>query len=494
MNRITYLVLGIVLLLAQVIVAEAAQVKVYVGEMNVVGAQNRDELKAALQPLLASRLSGGDLIAVASPTEADVLVTGTYVAIGSMFSLDAVVSSPARKTLARSYVQGESQAQLLSAVEKLAEKLKPELLKVTPIDKSAPVQPSRSALVVAPVPVVAVATEEIVRVPQQQQAAGKSVWKSSKLNGALVSLAATEQAADGSRELFVAESDRLYHYRLQPGELRLISENKFPVYKSILYLDTVAAGDGATDLLVTIMANEQLVSQVWRYEPKTGTLQLVADKQPYFLRGVSVAGSAKRLYAQKLGAANSFSEPIYEAEFSSGVITQKSVVKLPAGTSIYSFGQFKDKAGVLLTVALGSSGRVVVYTPEMAELWQSAEVYGESELFMEKRDSDAIGQQDDPKIYLKQRIQVLANGEVMVGKNDTYPLLGVKAGLKNGRIYGLAWNGSDLVQSWHTRSTDNYVADFVYDARSKELFQLEVVSRPNILSRGNSVVSVRKVE
>ncbi len=493
MNRVTYLVLGIVLLLAQVIVAEAAQVKVYVGEMNVVGAQNRDELKAALQPLLASRLSGGDLIAVASPNEADVLVTGTYVAIGSMFSLDAVISSPARKTLARSYVQGESQAQLLSAVEKLAEKLKPELLKVTPIDKSAPVQPSRSALVAAPVPVVAVATEEIVRIPQQQ-AAAKNVWKSSKLDGALVSLAAADQAADGGRELFVAESNRLCHYRLQAGELRLISENKFPVYKNILYLDTVPAGDGVTDLLVTIMANEQLESQVWRYDAKAGKLQLLADKQPYFLRGVSVAGSAKQLYVQKLGAANSFSEPIYVAELSNGQVRQKSVVRLPAGIPVYSFGQYKDKAGMLLTVALSSAGRVVVYTPEMAELWQSTETYGESELFMEKRDSDAIGQQEDPKIYLKQRIQVLANGEVMVSKNDMYPLLGVKAGLKNGRIYGLAWNGSDLVQSWHTRSTDNYVADFAYDARSKELFQLEVVSRPNILSRGSSVVSVRKVE
>lgn len=492
MNRVTYLVLGIVLLLAQAIVAEAAQVKVYVGEVNVVGAQNRDELKAALQPLLASRLSGAGLIAVSDAVEADLLIHGTYVAIGSMFSLDAVVSTPARKTLARSYVQGESQAQLLSAVEKLAEKLKPELLKVTPVEKSVPVQP-KAALMVAPVPVVA-AAEEIVRVPQQQQAAGKNVWKSSKLDGAMVSLAATDQATDGSRELFVAESNRLYHYRLQSGELRLISENKFPVYKNILYLDTVPAGDGATDLLVTIMANEQLESQVWRYEAKAGKLQLLADKQPYFLRGVSVAGSAKRLYAQKLGAANSFGEPIYEAALGNGVITQKSVVKLPAGMPIYSFGQFKDKAGMLLTVALSSTGRVVVYTPEMAELWQSAETYGESELFMEKRDSDAIGQQEDPKIYLKQRIQVLANGEVMVSKNDMYPLLGVKAGLKNGRIYGLAWNGSDLVQSWHTRSTDNYVSDFTYDASSKELFQLEVVSRPNILSRGSSVVSVRKVE
>ena len=103
----------------------AAPLRVFVSDMNVVGVQNRDELKATLQTLLASRLNGDTITAVASSAEADAILTGTYVVIGKVFSVDAMAKSANGRTLTRAFVQGESQDELIPAMGKLADKHRP---------------------------------------------------------------------------------------------------------------------------------------------------------------------------------------------------------------------------------------------------------------------------------------------------------------------------------------------------------------------------------
>ena len=93
MRRIT-LAISLLLSLCFTLTAFAASpLRVYVADMNVVGVQNKDELKATLQTLLASRLNGENIIAVASSAEADATLTGTYVVIGKIFSVDAMARS-----------------------------------------------------------------------------------------------------------------------------------------------------------------------------------------------------------------------------------------------------------------------------------------------------------------------------------------------------------------------------------------------------------------
>ena len=124
------MLLVVLLLLLSGVSAQAAQIRVFVADMSAVGVQNRDEMKATLQMLLSSRLNSDKVLAVGSAAEADALVSGTYVVIGKVFSVDALARTAAGKTLARAFVQGESQDELIPAVGKLAEKLTAELTRV----------------------------------------------------------------------------------------------------------------------------------------------------------------------------------------------------------------------------------------------------------------------------------------------------------------------------------------------------------------------------
>jgi hypothetical protein len=110
--------------------AVADQTKLFVAGMNAVGVQNRDEMNQTLQTMLASRLNGDGLVVVGNAAEAGVLVSGTYVVIGTVFTIDAIAKDRTGKTIARVFVQGDDQDELIPAMGALAGKLTAELHKL----------------------------------------------------------------------------------------------------------------------------------------------------------------------------------------------------------------------------------------------------------------------------------------------------------------------------------------------------------------------------
>jgi len=130
MKKITILFTILLATLCALSAFAAAPLRVFVADMNVVGVQNREELKATLQTLLASRLNSDSITAVSSAGEADAILTGTYVVIGKVFSVDAMAKAVSGKTLTRAFVQGENQDELIPALGKLADKLTADLTKL----------------------------------------------------------------------------------------------------------------------------------------------------------------------------------------------------------------------------------------------------------------------------------------------------------------------------------------------------------------------------
>ncbi len=103
--------------------AGAAMIKAYFKDFAVTGASNGDEMRKGLRTLLASRLGSALILAVDTPAEADILVSGDYVEFGTIFSVDAVARSSAGTFLARAFVQGDGKGELIPAVGKLAQDL-----------------------------------------------------------------------------------------------------------------------------------------------------------------------------------------------------------------------------------------------------------------------------------------------------------------------------------------------------------------------------------
>ena len=175
--------------------AFGAQVRVFVADMNALGVQNRDDMKVTLQMLLSSRLTGDKIIAVSSASEADVIVSGTYVIIGKVFSMDALAKTTTGKTLTRAFVQGEGQDELIPAVGKLADKLSVELGKVYSSGQDLAVH--ISPVLPAQVPLSApksdlIKNEQQLRIapagefikPREQEQGNTGGWLSKRLDGA----------------------------------------------------------------------------------------------------------------------------------------------------------------------------------------------------------------------------------------------------------------------------------------------------------------------
>jgi hypothetical protein len=503
MKKIQLIPLVLMLFLCAVS-AQAAQIRLFVADMNAIGVPNRDEMKATLQMLLSSRLNGEMILAVGSSAEADVVVTGTYVTIGKVFSVDAIAKTAAGKTLARAFVQGESQDELIPAVGKLADKLSAELLKV--YAAGLPPAPVAAPLLPAQVPLAAPKSDFIKNEAQVRQApAGEFIkpaeyersssggWQSRRLEGAANLMATGKSLPDGSREIFLAEARHLSYYR-QGAEMKLVAETEFLNSEKIIALDTVEGSDGSLDIYVTIVRSDELASQVWQV--KGDRLVRVAEKLPWFFRSFSLAGGPKKLYAQPMGRDADFYGDIAEVSRNGSNVILKNPIKMPRFGDLYSFNQFRDREGKTLTVVINPDNYLVVYDQNLKELWRSNDKFGGSELFFQQEDANPLVSGDKFRsIYMNQRVQVTGKGEVLVGKNEGFWVLGDARSYKKGAVFSLFWNGSSLEEKWRTRDTQNYMPDYFYDEARNELLILQTVQRPGILGgRGASALAIKKVE
>jgi hypothetical protein len=485
-----------------VVPAFAAQLRVFVADMNAIGAQNKDDMKATLQMLLSSRLNSDRIIAVGSAAEADAVVSGTYVAIGKVFSVDALAKTTGGKTLTRAFVQGESQDELIPAVGKLADKLIVELNKIY---AGGQLSAAAAGVQTAPLPLAApksdfIKSEQQVRSapvgefikPREQEQGAVGGWQSKRLNGAANLMATGKSRPDGGREIFLAEDSRLSYYR-QGADMKLVAETEFRSTEKVLSLDTVEANDGTVDIYVTILRGDDLASQVWQV--KGDKLVQVAEKLPYFFRSFSLAGGPKKLYAQSMGRDADFYGDIAEATRNGSQITLRNPLKMPRYADLYTFNQFRDREGKTFSVAINPDGYLIVYDQAATELWRSNDTFGGSELFFQKEETNqrATGEKFR-SVFMNQRVLLTAKGDILVGKNAGFWVLGNARTYKKGSVYCLAWNGSSLEEKWRTKDTQNYMPDYSFDEARNELLILQTVQRTGLTSRGASSLAIKKVE
>jgi VCBS repeat protein len=485
--------------------AAAGQIKTFVSGFAVSGAQNKDELKGTLQTLLASRLNSETIVTVDTAEGADVLVTGSYAVLGKMFSLDAVARDSAGKVLVRLFEQGGSQDELIPALTKLAQKLNGEIVKgfSAPAAKPAlPVQVPPAAAGAQPLTVTpsiikkeaaAAPSTEIVKAEPVANISG-SGWTSQRLSGALVGLALGRTLENGVRELFVVDDHALRLY-LQEAELKLIAEVAFSPAEKILGVDTADLdGDGIPEAYLTIIDGETPVSQVW--VARDGGLHKVAGKLPYFFRAIALDGKDKKIYVQQMGRDADFYGNVFELVKNDGSYEMKNPIKLPRFGYIYNFNRFTDAKGRSYYVLINGDGYLLVYSTSGEELWRSNDKFGGSEIYFKREDLTNMRIIGDKYrwIFLEQRLVVTPAGEIIVPRNEGMFVFGNNRSYKKNSVFNFAWNGSTLDEQWHTKESQNYLADYFYDAPRKELVILEVVKKEGILDKGASTIVVRKVE
>ena len=500
----------LIALLATVLVAcfalpaFAAPLRVFVADINPVGVQNRDELRTTLQTLLSSRLNNDNIMAVASSAEADAILTGTYVVIGKIFSIDAMAKSVGGKTLTRAYVQGENQDELIPAVGKLADKLSTDLQKLQSEGVVAAANPKKTGALIRPATpanseiikkdiIRNVQTpEEIIR-PKDLERNASGGWTSKRLPGAANLIATGKMLPDGSREIFLAEDRRFAYYR-QNDNMNQLFATEFSQIDKIISLDAIDGAEGKTEVYVTIMHGEDLASQIWQVSENS--VKKVAEDLPYYFRALTLPGGGKKMYAQASGRDVEFYGDVMEAKRNGSKVSLSNPVKMPRFGSVLTFNQFMDQEGKLLTVTINPDNYLVVYDQELKEVWRSNDKFGGSELYYQKDNTENFRVTNDKYrwFFMNQRIQVTSTGDVLVGKNDGFWVVGNAKTYKKGAVYCFRWNGSSLEEQWHTRDTQNYMPDYYFDETRNELLLLQTVQRQGLSTRGAASLAIKKVE
>ena len=470
-------------------VAGAGQIRTYVAEFKVVGAEHPDEMKGLLPDLLGSRLNRGGVTVVGTRADADVVVTGRYTQAGKLFSLDAVASDAAGKTVGRDYVEGDDQGQLLPALGKLAAGLAAQITASSAdraLPQTVPVAPvSRAGDSLGPPPAGMVAGGA--------GAATGTRWLSQRLTGSFIGIAPGRRFENGERELFVAGGHTLKLFRTGK-ELRQVAEVSFPVDEQLLGVDSADLdGDGRPEAYVTIFNGDALVSQVWVV--RDDTLVRKADRLPYFFRSIALDNGSVKLYAQEMALKADFFGDVREVARNGTAYTLRNPVKLPRGAMLYNFSRFRDGAGNELFVLLNDDGNLVVHAADGEELWRSKEKYGGTEMAFKRTDLTDVKYGSDPYrwIFLQQRIFVTPEGEIVVPQNVGSWSMGHSRTFNASRMVGFRWNGSSLEKKWQTEENEQYLADYFYDSAAREVISLEVVKHEGMFGKGASVVAVKKV-
>jgi hypothetical protein len=489
----------------------AAPIKIHVNECAVTGSSEKEALKTALQTMLSSRLSGEGVTLVGKDENPDLTIACTYIVFGKVFSIDGQIVEKGGKILAKAFEQGESADEVIPAVGRLAVKLNREIeQKNRPLPGTSPSTPAvatrvadapSSAGIVSPqnspkssVQVTEIKDSEIIR-PETSPGSGATIQKTLRLEGVFIGVAPVKSHALGKRTIAVVQTEEIRLYDMNDGLTLLSSDKAFGGNEKIVGIDSADLdGDGSDELYVTCFRGEDLASRVYRLE--NGKLIKIAGELPYFFRAISLAGGAKKIYAQQMSNSEDFFGDLYELVRKGSGYDLAHPMKLPRFSNIYRVNMFKGGDGKTLFVSLHPDGYLLVSAEKGETLWKSSDKFGGSELYFSRDDNQNMKFTGSRfrKVFLEQRIIVTADGTILVPKHEGGYAIGDSRSYGKSSIYAFKWNGALLEEIWHTKQDQSYIADYGYDDDRKEVLLLEVVKREGIFEKGASALLIKRVE
>lgn len=476
------------LLLLTAVPTYAQSQRICVPDVAVIGSSNKDEMRQMVQTLLLSRLNSAAVVAVQSCAENDLRAEVSYISVGTTFSLDAQIKGIAGKESASAFIQGTTADELIAAVGKLAAKISAEVAKAYGAQAVGAVGESGSS---SGQQLQKVLEGDIIKTGVAVKEGGSS-WTSSRLDGAATLMAIGSTLPGGEREIFLAEDHRVSSYR-QGKEIKFVADVELKSSEKIISLDVITGSNQENDIYVTIIRSSEVASQIWQIHD--GKFVRIAENIPYYFRVANLAGGPKKLYAQSMGRDDDYYGDVAEATRNGATIVLKNPLKMPRYGNIYSFNQFRDLDGKLLTVVIHPDGYLIVYDQAQKELWRSNDKFGGSELYFQKENDANLRLYGEKYrwIFMNQYIQVSTDNEILVGKNDGAWMMGNARSYKKGAVYSFIWNGAGFEEKWRTRETQNYMPAYYCDEKAGELLQLQMVQRDGIFSRGVSVITVKKI-
>jgi TolB-like protein len=296
---------------------------------------------------------------------------------------------------------------------------------------------------------------------------------------------------DGKNELVIMDNHNLYVFKYDGERMTLFQKIETGFHHNFLTLDVADVNrNGRAEIIVTSVVEDDLRSLIIEYEE--GKFRKITDKASWFFRVLDHPKDGPILIGQNMSGEGLPAGPIYKFVWKKRSFEKGNKMPFPKGTKIFglAMGNLRNKEATDI-VFFDDSERLKIVSLDGKFSWNSGERFGQTENSYETRKKkDEIfvraGSRTE-RVYIPMRILIKdlsGNGlnEVIVSKPNVSMGISKRARtFESGEIYGLFWNGKEIVINWKTREIKGYISDFQIkdvDNDGEEELVVAVVNSP----------------
>ncbi|KQC07811.1 MAG: hypothetical protein APR62_05875 [Smithella sp. SDB] len=469
----------------------------------------------------------------------DYVVWGSITKIGSSISIDGkLVDILNNKSDIGIFAQSQTIDDVIPKINDFSEKIIQQILGTTPAS-SAPSVTAPTPATSPQVPSALSRESQIIAKMRTDRKKGtltsvinsefinatepinrKDFWMSQKIPTEFKGMATGDVNSDGINEIVTIDRNSVYIYKKDDKNLILLQKEKGSSYDNYIAVDVADVNrNGVPEIIVTSLNDALLDSFVLEF--KDGKYAKIASDIRWFLRVIDTSSGIPLLLGQEYGMDKPFDTPIYEMVWRDGKYVADQKMKVPFGLSIY--GLTVDNVGIgesekiialddldylyiteKTTKSLGRLTSIGFTSDEL--IWKSEDVYGGSNNYLENIGNKANPTDSDKERYAYANLRILTLDTNKDGKKE---IIIVKNLSSSGRIfkklklftaseiYDLEWDGMGMIENWHTKKINGYVADYCIkdiDNDGKQEIVLALVQSTGVSLRDRSVIVIYKMD
>ncbi|TRO82230.1 FG-GAP repeat domain-containing protein [Desulfuromonas acetexigens] len=325
--------------------------------------------------------------------------------------------------------------------------------------------PTGAAIIAAPAPtgssVVGDFSPAIVR--QNLAEAERGVWVSPAVKEPLVGVEVGELDGDGKLETALLYAHRIDITRFADGASETIAQVDLGKGRKALAIDGADLnGDGQLELYITAAFDDRLSSMI--VSAGADGYQVRKTNINYYFRNVDLPGEGVVLLAQGMGDEHQdFAGPIFRVQGNGNDIQQGAKVEVPNPIRLYSFSPLTANGSGGDSIAyLSHLDNLQIFSASGEKLWEGSERMGGSEEFITRVDPTKRPQDGDNTrdAYLQARLGRGDAGEILIPVNEGDWFRARGKTFRKSKLTAMVWNGQELLEAWHTREQNGYMADF----------------------------------
>jgi hypothetical protein len=328
---------------------------------------------------------------------------------------------------------------------------------------------------------------------QQEQTQSGDIWTGFEWPGNPAGFEVADFDLDGQNEIAVLFKQKLEIERISGGNREHIISLPLPrIDKALTISSADLDGDGKPELFISAVTGWKVTSMV--VAERNGSYQVVQENLNWFLRAMQLPEGGKVVLGQRLGNdLNLYDTDVIRLAWTGKEYGSAGIYPRPWQTSIFSLQAFADEQGELQFAEISINDRIRVFTPDARERWESSTLYGGAVNFFQIPDHTGGADFATKDIYLRPRTALNGDGLLLAPLNEGLRFSTLNA-LGPCQVVALKWDGTTMVEQWHTKSQDGTLADFVLadidNDGAQEMTLLILFNREGMLNPGKAGLRV----